>query len=184
MMVNTNRYAEFMQQHPSMFPWGSDSDTCDTELPSSEMQPLKKQVRVHPTLGEAGVHIWEIPYEKNLAGKVLHHCLDGVARLRFATGGEQLALFKIGITHDVYSRFELYREKGWQKMLVMFSSPELGQVEMLEASLILHFKCWQQCRNVSKGGEGMRTSCFTAKFPPPYFCYCVAARADCGHSVL
>lgn len=182
MAAGTNRYVEFMEEHSSMFPWGSDSDT-EPQGSELKMQP-KWGLHHRATLGAEGVHIREIPYEKNQAGKVLHHCLDAIASLRSATGGDQLALFKIGITHDYHSRLKLYRERGWQKMLVMFSSPELGQIEMLEASLILHFRGLQQCRNICKGGEGMRTSSFTPKFNPPYVCYCVAARADCGHSVL
>ena len=89
-----------------------------------------------------------------------------------------MAIYKIGITHDCESRFQLYQKNGFSKMLVMCSSDELGFIEMLEAALISHHKERLQCRNVLPGGEGMRDKSLGAKFEAPYYCYCVAARAD------
>ena len=114
------------------------------------------------------------------AGKVLAHCQAGIDRLRYATGGMQLAVYRIGITHDAYARFELYKQHGWSKMLVLFQTTELAQVEMLEAALISHHAHMKLCRNILKGGEGMRDKMFNAKFDGPYVCYCVLARADQG----
>ena len=51
-------------------------------------------------------------------------------------------------------------------MLIMHQTNELGEVEMLEAALILHERVKKQCRNVLKGGEGMRDKDFHPKFDP------------------
>ena len=96
----------------------------------------------------------------------------------------QLVLFKIGITHAYAARFELYKDKGWDRMVTIHKSNDLGQIEMLEAALISHHCKEQQCRNVLKGGEGMRDKSSNPKFAPPYFCYCVLARADQARWVL
>ena len=93
-------------------------------------------------------------------------------------------IYKIGITHDCSSRFELYKEKGWDQMTVMYTNDNLGLVEMLEAALISHHSGTKQCRNVARGGEGMRDRSLNPKFDPPYFCYCVVARADRARWVL
>ncbi|CAE7621704.1 unnamed protein product [Symbiodinium sp. CCMP2592] len=87
-----------------------------------------------------------------------------IHKLRMETGGESLAIYKIGITHDYEDRFQLYRKNGWTKMLIMFQSSDLGSVEMLEAALISHHAHLQQCRNVLRGGEGMRDKTFNPKF--------------------
>jgi len=46
-------------------------------------------------------------------------------------------------------------------------------INMLEAALIQSYNHIQGCRNINLGGEGPMSS-----FPPPYFTYIVAARAD------
>lgn len=183
--MGQNHYQQFMKTHPDLFPWHSDSET--------EMEP--KSVR-GPRAGNFGnpqaMKAWQAQGIHELlgvsdnwwSGKVLEHCVSAIERLRSNTGGKDLALFKVGITHALEPRYELYRANGWGKMLVLFSSVDLGKVEMLEAALILHYKGVQQCRNILKGGEGMRFASGHAKFEPPYFCYCVSERADCGHSVL
>ena len=109
---------------------------------------------------------------------LLHHCETVIKKLRMQTGGLQLVIFKIGITHECSRRFQLYKEKGWDRMVVMYQSDELGAIEMLEAALISQHCHLKQCRNVLRGGEGMRDNMFQPKFEPPYFCYCVSARAD------
>ena len=166
----------------AIFPWGSDSETDDeldvaaeSKLPAA--LPVKCQGR-QPTASIAdGVSYRCIP-EHTQAGKVLAHCEQCIEQLRRATGGESLAIYKIGITHSCTPRFELYEANGWTKMLVMFQSSDLGTIEMLEAALIAQRKHRLQCRNIQLGGEGMRLRTFTPKFEPPYYCYCVAARAD------
>ena len=96
----------------------------------------------------------------------------------------QLVIYKIGITHDCVSRFGLYQEKGWDLMAILYKSEELGLIEMLEAALISHHGHARQCRNVLKGGEGLRDKTCNPKFKPPYFCYSVFARADRARWVL
>ena len=182
-----NRYIEFMEDNSQLFPWSSDSEKdsdATVSPPPTTCHASKRRSQEVRTLLADGIHFLQPSCERLLSGKALQHCVSMVERIRVATGGEALALFKIGITHDFDSRFGLYRENGWQKMGILFQTFELRQIEMLEAALILHFKRLQQCRNIQKGGEGMRTAAFNAKFPAPYYCYCVAARADCGHSVI
>ncbi|OLQ14679.1 hypothetical protein AK812_SmicGene1179 [Symbiodinium microadriaticum] len=89
---------------------------------------------------------------------------DCVEKLRRDTGGESLAIFKIGITHDCTPRFQLYESNGYTKMLVMHSSNDLATIEMLESALIAIYRDKVQCRNVQLGGEGMRNRYFEAKF--------------------
>ncbi|CAE7369766.1 unnamed protein product [Symbiodinium sp. CCMP2456] len=89
---------------------------------------------------------------------------DCVEKLRRETGGESLAIFKIGITHDCTPRFQLYESNGYTKMLVMHTSNELATIEMLESALIAIYGRKVQCRNVQLGGEGMRNRYFEAKF--------------------
>ncbi len=178
----------------AIFSWGSDSDT-EEDNPALQLQEIRgkaegqrqepcqadkcrgpKQAR-HAANVPAGVS-YQLAAQNLQAGKVLQHCLACVRKLRMATGGESLAIFKIGITHNCEARFERYECDGWNKMLVMFESDELGAIEMLEAALISHYQDLIQCRNVCLGGEGMRDKAFRPKFEPPYFCYCCAARAD------
>ena len=178
-----NHYARFMSTNKFLFPWGEDTDDeassgCSTTFNSSAESPkVPASTAQKSSLGEDGIH-YSLIAETTLSGKVLHHCLRCVNRLRMATGGEQLCIYKVGITHNCQARFELYKSNGWSKMLVMFASSDLGQIEMLEAAVISHHQTNQQCRNISKGGEGMRTKACSAKFDPPFYCYCTAARAD------
>ena len=179
-------YEEFMLKHSAMFPWGPESDEEQTEGLEDNVRSPRSPCTSRPglgmsskVLGESGVHLL-LPEDFQQAGKILAHCQTGIDRLRYATGGMQLAVYKIGITHDAFARFELYKQNGWSKMVVLFQTQELAQVEMLEAALISHHAHTKQCRNILKGGEGMRTKMFNPRFDPPYVCYCVAARADQG----
>ena len=160
-----------------IFPWGSDSeseDATETMPPRAVTGPIMKSSLIAVP---DGITYRCIP-QNTQAGKVLQHCKDCVEKLRRDTGGESLAIFKIGITHDCTPRFQLYESNGYTKMLVMHSSNDLATIEMLESALIAIYRDKVQCRNVQLGGEGMRNRYFEAKFDPPYHCYCVAARAD------
>ena len=164
----------------SIFPWGSDSDCDDQDERSrSPVQPKSLQSKyscngIHYSLLRGNAH----------AGIVLAHCMACIQQVRYATGGESLAIYKIGISHNCENRFELYKSNGWSKMVVMFESSDLGLVEMLEAALISHHRENTACRNILKGGEGLRDGRFNPKFDPPYFCYCTAARADVPRWVI
>ena len=160
-----------------IFPWDSDSDNeslCSTRTPPSP-QKVEGPGEQEATLD--GIR-YNLLCEETYAGKVFAHCQACVEKLRATTGGESLAIYKIGITHDCEARFRLYQANGWSKMLVMFRSSNLSLIEMLEVALVSHHKGRVQCRNMLPGGEGMRDKLFNAKFKPPYFCYCTAARAD------
>ena len=105
---------------------------------------------------------------------------EQVDRLRFKHGGEQLAVFKIGITQCLEQRARFYFDGNFDEMCCMHASNSLAQVEALEACLIDFFQSTArtQCRNLSAGGEGMRKKGGTPKNPPPYFLYVVAANAS------
>ena len=166
-----------------IFPWGSDTES-DADASPSPPKSLARagccKVARHTkeTSVLSGISYDLIFAGPQQAGKVLAHCQACVRALQAKTGGESLAIYKIGITHNCESRFELYQSNGFSTMIVMCSSNELGFIEMLEAALISHHKERLQCRNVLPGGEGMRDKCLNAKFEAPYYCYCVAARAD------
>ena len=164
-----------------IFPWDSDSDASEVvSWKEARTQPSPDNVQEQPTqssLASDGIQYDLIP-EQTFTGKVLAHCLACIRKLREATGGECLAIYKIGITHNCEDRFQLYQANGWTKMLVLFESRDLGLIEMLEGALISHHIGRVQCRNILPGGEGMRDRLFNAKFQPPFYCYCTAARAD------
>lgn len=162
----------------AIFPWGSDSESADEEE-QQPSPPVVQRLTKQPNLPKLATGItFDLAPHGSLAGKVLAHCQNAIQKLRLRTGGEFLAIYKIGITHHYIDRFELYERNGWTEMLIMLESSDLGFVEMLEAALISHHKGLQQCRNVVLGGEGMRDKMGNPKFVPPYYCYCTAARAD------
>ena len=157
-----------------IFPWGSDTE--NEEQPQQEqMAPAAMKV----TLATPHCICYDLA-PMSLAGKVLAHCQNCVQKLRFNTGqgSLQVVIYKIGITHDCESRFELYKVHNWTKMVVMAESHDLGFIEMLEAALILQHNRRVQCRNIQLGGEGLRDKNLAPKFKPPFYCYCVASRAD------
>ena len=176
-----NSYLNFMRNNRELFPWGSDTDEEDDRSrsppPDLVMDPRSSKTQ-EPEELEDGCIFYMLPTCRLLAGKVLQHCEAVIKKLRMQTGGLELVIFKIGITHECSRRFKLYKEKGWDRMVVMYQSDELGAIEMLEAALISRHCHLKQCRNVLRGGEGMRDNMFQPKFEPPYFCYCVSARAD------
>ena len=163
-----------------IFPWASDTD----EEERAQQQQQRMQPDTRKSIGPSDVVKGSISYDfapdHVQAGKVLAHCQNCIQRLRFAVGEGSLkiVIYKIGITHDCTARFELYKAHNWTRMVVMASSEDLGLIEMLEAALISHHNRGVQCRNVLLGGEGMRDKDFSPKFRPPFYCYCVAARAD------
>ena len=65
-------------------------------------------------------------------------------------------------------------------MCCIHASNSLAQIETLEACLIDLYATPNQspCRNVAKGGEGMRTKSGAPRKDPPYFLYVVAANAS------
>ena len=175
-----NSYVNFMRNNPELFPWGSDDDENEdrSRSPRELVMDARNSKTQGPELLEDGCISYMLPTCRLLAGKVLQHCVSVIKKLRMQSGGLELVIFKIGITHECSGRFQLYKEKGWDCMVVMQQSDELGAIEMLEAALISQHCHEKQCRNILRGGEGMRDNQFHPKFDPPYFCYCVSARAD------
>lgn len=110
---------------------------------------------------------------------------DQIHKMQMKYGGEQLAVFKIGISQCLETRVCYYYEANYSEMRCIHATNSLAQVEMLEASLIHVFKesFPVQCRNTLGGGEGMRNKCGKPKNPPPYFVYVVAANASQRKSI-
>ena len=187
-LTGFNPYLDFIAKNQSLFPWGTDSeDEDDNQRSRSPRQNLAEPCKVPHTHVELQVQEsirWVLPGSNMLAGRALQHCRAAIKRLRIEHGGMELVMFKVGITHDCSSRFGLYEEKGWDHMAILYQSDELGLIEMLEAAVISHHCHEKQCRNICKGGEGLRHKTGNPKFEPPYFCYCVFARADRARWVL
>ena len=99
--------------------------------------------------------------------------------LRSQLGGLPLCVYKIGITSDLNQRWQSYRDQKFRRMVCLHASNNLSVVEHLEAALIQVFSRDKEgsLRNINKGGEGMRVKGGAARFPPPYFVYCVGANA-------
>ena len=113
------------------------------------------------------------------SGKLLDHCIQKVMELRSQLGGLPLCVYKIGITSDLCQRWQSYRDQNFRRMVCLHASNNLSVVEHLEAALIQVFSRDKEgsLRNINKGGEGMRLKGGAARFPPPYFVYCVGANA-------
>ena len=163
-----------------IFPWGSDTEE-ENGMSQQHALPAATVTRSISCDDAALTFLsYDLAPNHSQAGKVLAHCKNCIQKLRYATGDGALkiVIYKVGITHDCDARFEVYKSQNWSNMLVMASSEDLGFIEMLEAALISHHSHRVQCRNVLMGGEGMRDRDFNPKFQPPFFCYCVTARAD------
>lgn len=105
---------------------------------------------------------------------------EQIHQVRLKYGGEQLAVFKIGITQSLELRAQYYFEGNFREMRCIHASHSLAQIETLEACLIDYFKekAPVQCRNILAGGEGMRYKNGKPRNPPPFFLYVVAANAS------
>lgn len=105
---------------------------------------------------------------------------EQIQHLRDRHGGNQLAVFKIGITQCLEFRVQYYYEASYSEMCCIHASNSLAQIETLEACLIDFYLDTSPgpCRNVAKGGEGMRTKDGFPRNQPPYFLYAVAADAS------
>ena len=89
-------------------------------------------------------------------------------------------MYKIGITQCLEVRAEYYYEANYSEMWCIHASNSLAQIETLEACLIDYFLETEPnpCRNIARGGEGMRTKQGFPRSQPPYFLYVVAANAS------
>ena len=114
-------------------------------------------------------------------GKLLGHCKDKVASFREKMG-VRICIFKLGVTTNPMSRFELYKEKGYSKMWLLATCSSVDLLHMLEAALISEHYQHVGCKN-SKGSGGEGALNRTLPAPPPYFLYIVGGKADQGQWV-
>lgn len=111
-------------------------------------------------------------------GKLLSHCCDRVDTFRSKIG-LRLCIFKLGVTACPVTRWQLYKEQGYQVMWILATSDSIDLVHMCEAALIRIFHLHIGCRNrAGSGGDG-RLNCQPPP-PPPYYVYIVGGRADEG----
>lgn len=115
------------------------------------------------------------------AGKVLAHCKSKVTSFR-ASKNIRLCVFKLGVTAQPVTRFELYKNQNFSSMWILASSSSVDHIHMLEAALISEFHKHVGCRNrEGSGGEGALNR--TPRPPPPFCLYIVGARADQAKSI-
>lgn len=109
-------------------------------------------------------------------GKLLAHCLAKVISFREKVG-IRLCVFKIGVTANPLTRFQLYAEKNFSMMWLIATSSSVDLIHMLEAALINEFHKHVGCKNVEgTGGDGALNR--NPPAPPPYFVYITGGRAD------
>ena len=109
-------------------------------------------------------------------GKLLSYCKSKITCFREKIG-IRLCIFKIGVTANPVSRFEMYKDKGFSKMWILATSGSVDLVHMLEAALISEFHKHVGCKNrEGSGGDGALNRKPPA--PPPYFVYISGGRAD------
>lgn len=105
---------------------------------------------------------------------IWQHCICQVENL-IHDFGNQVCVFKIGISANVPYRMAKYKEANFAEMRIIHCSDDANIVAVLEILLIAYFKGLRGCRNVAPGGEGSMIH----RYPDgPYFVYCVGARAD------
>jgi hypothetical protein len=131
---------------------------------------------------EADIAI-DVVLPTRISSAILGHCVNSIHSFRCKFGGPQMCVFKIGAASNLVVRWLCYRKSGFYGMRAIHASMCLAQIEMLEASLIQFFKLDTEvsggaCRNVNKGGEGMRSKTGMPRQSPPYYIYVVGARAD------
>ena len=89
-----NSYRNFMRNNPELSPWGTDDDDEDEDRsrspPGLVMGPAISTTQELTSCRQPAC----------LRGKLLHHCETVIKKLRMQTGGLQLVIFKIGITHE------------------------------------------------------------------------------------
>ena len=89
-------------------------------------------------------------------GSLLAHCIRLIDSLIYKIGKTRI-IYKIGITTNIKTRWEWYRDtEGFANMHVMMSSTNKALVEMMEASLIALCKKdgLTGLRNERAGGDG------------------------------
>ena len=113
-----------------------------------------------------------------ISSRILAHVHTQIHRLRSKYGGDELCIFKIGISACIETRWEHYKLQNFAIMAVVLVSDSLIQIETLESAVIERYRGMRQCRNQQGGGEGMRKRLGEPRREPPYYLYVVAVRAD------
>ena len=129
--------------------------------------------------GNEEIRIATLRKPMSLAGDVLSHCLEGIRKMNLKFG-DNVCVFKIGLVgqwQNLLFRWEKYRENGFARMHVLHASWILEVAELLEACCISHYQEQAGCRNIARGGEGMRRRGGKPRYAGPYILYVVAASA-------
>ena len=153
---------------PSLLQQKATSSTC------SMMQNSEKLFD-----GNEEIRIATMRKPMSLAGDVLSHCLEGIQKMKLKFG-DNVCVFKIGLVgqwQNLLFRWEKYRENGFARMHVLHASLILEVAELLEACCISHYQEQAGCRNIARGGEGMRRRGGQPRYAGPYILYVVAASA-------
>lgn len=114
--------------------------------------------------------------KKMTSGKILAQTQELVSNF-LTMMGVQLCIFKIGVTSNPLSRFQLYKQQYYSHMWIIFCCESVDLIHMLEAALIAASIGHKGCRNQpGSGGEGALNRVNPPE--PPYFVYIVGGRAD------
>jgi len=121
----------------------------------------------------ANIQIAFLENEPLNCANILQHCKRQVDVV-IAAHGDDVCVFKIGVTADLVYRFEHYMDENFDSMTLVHISESYHLIYMLEAALIQWYNCMSGCRNINLGGDGP----MHLRRPPPYYAYVVAARGD------
>lgn len=148
----------------------AEDSTANAEMFMDTAQWYESRVRFDwGPIRDAGIEVAIIRPPRQTASDIRQHCLDEIENVRRDL---QVPVWKIGIATNLIMRWESYQLENFTLMRVLHISDNYGLTCMLEAALIDVYMGMQGCRNINKGGEGLRDR-------PPFFTYVVAARADC-----
>ena len=111
---------------------------------------------------------FRLPVRKT-AGLRLQHAATVVQEILDLEPG--LVVFKLGVTMNPLSRWDLYKETDpgeFTRLTVIGETTASEAVGYLEAALIMQFSSIGGCRNIARGGEGIAFGNVG-----PYFAYIV-----------
>ena len=116
------------------------------------------------------------------SSRILEAMKANIAIFR-ASLGNNLCIFKIGISSCIIWRWEKYKSERFERMMILLVSNSVMQVECFEAFLIDYYRDQKECRNLQGGGESLRSWDGFPRNPAPYYVYCVGARADSPYGI-
>jgi hypothetical protein len=129
------------------------------------------------------VHASAMSEERITEGRLLEHFIAMSLRIRDANG-DQLCVYKFGITANPAHRQTFYFAENYTYYEVLHASHLLESVSWPEAFLIQYFKQLGvgSCRNIRLGGDGA----LSLKAGDPnqvFFLYMACGRADSGRPI-